>query len=132
MCAYFPDGGVRCVTWNTRGLIGSPTSSQLSREQKHVSFTRLAEINDVIYLQEVHGKDEFFQAKQILVPQFRVFGTLKPNNLNAGGSAICIHKKLFLDGGVISHVITCQGRDHTVSNHSGDSILVIVKCPFRA
>ena len=54
------------------------------------------------------------------------------DNLNAGGSATCIHKKLFLDGAVISHVITCQGRDHIVSIHSGDSILVIVKCPFRA
>ena len=130
-CAHIPDGGVRCVTWNTRGLIGSPTSSQLSREQKHISFTRLAENNDVICLQEVHGKDEFFQAVQILVPQFRLFGTLKPNNLNAGGSAICIHKKLFLDGAVISHVITCQGRDHIVSIHSGDSILVTVNVHFE-
>ena len=43
------------------------------------------------------------------------------DNLNAGGSAICIHKKLFLDGAVISHVITRQGRDHTVPIHSGDS-----------
>ena len=73
-CAHVPDGGVRCVTWNTRGLIGSPTSSQLSREQKHISFTRLAENNDVICLQAVHGKDEFFQAIQILVPQFRLIG----------------------------------------------------------
>ena len=53
------------------------------------------------------------------------------DNLNAGGSAICIHKKLFLDGAVISHVITCQGRDHIVSNHSGDSILVTVNVHFE-
>ena len=52
-------------------------------------------------------------------------------NLNAGGSAICIHKKLFLDGAVISHVITCQGRDHIVSIHSGDSILVVVNVHFE-
>ena len=86
----------------------------------------------IICLQEVHGKDEFFQAKQILVPQFRVLGTFEPNNLNAGGSAIHIHKNFFFDGAVISHVITCQGRDHTVSIHSGDSILVIVDVHFQA
>ena len=50
---------------------------------------------------------------------------------NAGGSAICIHKKLFLDGAVISHVITRQGRDHIVSIHSGDSILVTVNVHFE-
>ena len=42
-----------------------------------MSFTRLAENNDVICLQEVHGKDEFFQANQTLVPQFRLFGKKK-------------------------------------------------------
>ena len=63
----------------------------------------------------------------LLVPQFRLFGTLKPNNLNAGGSAICIHKKLFLGGAVISHVITCQGRDHIVSIHSCEDAAQTVK-----
>ena len=28
---HIPEGGLRCVTWNTRGLIGSPFSSQTSR-----------------------------------------------------------------------------------------------------
>ena len=27
MCAHIPEGGLRCVTWNTRGLVGSPSSS---------------------------------------------------------------------------------------------------------
>ena len=44
---------------------------------------------------------------------------------------MCIHKKLFLDGAVISHVITRQERDHIVSIHSGDSILVIVNVHFE-
>ena len=114
MCAYSWWRYSMCYLEYER-LIGSPTSSQLCREQKHISFTRLAENNDVIFLQEVHGKDEFFQANQILVPQFRLFGTLKPNNLNAGGSAICIHRNLFFDGNVISHVITCQGRERKMS-----------------
>ena len=29
----FPDGGFRCTSWNTRGLLGSPASSQRSRER---------------------------------------------------------------------------------------------------
>ena len=32
-CVHIPDDGLRCVAWNTRGLIGSVTSSQISRRQ---------------------------------------------------------------------------------------------------
>ena len=94
-CVHIPDGGLRCVTWNTRGLIGSLTScSQLSREQKKIYFRRLIENNNIICLQDVHGKDEFLQAIQILAPRFRLYGALKRDNANAGGSAICIHKDI--------------------------------------
>ena len=34
-CVRTPDGGLRCVTWSVRGLIGSVTSSQISRELEH-------------------------------------------------------------------------------------------------
>ena len=44
----------------------------------------------IICLQEVHGKDEFLQAIQVLAPRFRLFGAFLPDNENAGGSAICI------------------------------------------
>ena len=30
-CVHIPDGDLRCVTWNTRGLLGSVISSQISR-----------------------------------------------------------------------------------------------------
>ena len=36
-CVHIPDSGLRCVTWNTRGLIGSVSSSQISRELKFKS-----------------------------------------------------------------------------------------------
>ena len=72
------------------GLIGSHASSQLSREKKHNYLTRLAKNNDVFCLQETHGKDEFLQAIQALAPQFRLDGTFVPNNVSAGGSAMCI------------------------------------------
>ena len=67
---HIPEGGLRCVTWNTRGLIGSPLSSQLSRERKHSYFSRLTGSKDIICLQEIYGKDEFLHALQILAPRF--------------------------------------------------------------
>ena len=75
-----------------------PTTFQ---KEKHNYFTRLAKNNNIICLQEIHGKHEFLQAIQVLAPQFRLFGTFIPNNLNAGGSAICIHKKNLLPEGAI-------------------------------
>ena len=59
---HIPEGGHRCATWNTRGLVGSPFSSQTSRERKHNYFSRLTGSNDIICLQEIHGKDEFLHA----------------------------------------------------------------------
>ena len=88
-CVHIPAGGLRCVTWSTRGLIGSPASPQLSRKI-HIYFTRLTKNNDIICLQEKHGKHEFLQAIHVLAPQFRLYGTFIPNNLNAGGSAVFI------------------------------------------
>ena len=40
-CGHFPDGGLRCVTWNTGCLIGSVFSSQRNRELKLNYFGRL-------------------------------------------------------------------------------------------
>ena len=125
-CGRFPDGGLRCVTWNTGSLVGSVLSSQRNRELKLNYFGRLIENNNVICLQEVHGKNEFLQAIQVWAPRFRLFGTFIPGNENAGGSAICIHRDLLPEEAIVSHVITCQGRDHLVSIRSGRHNLVIV------
>ena len=48
--------------------------------------------------------------------------------MNAGGSAIRIHKDLLPDGAMVTHVVTCQGRDHIVS---GDRNLVVVHVHFE-
>ena len=87
-CGRFPVGGQRCTTWNTRGLVGSVLSSQKNRELKHNYFKKLLDCNNILCLQEVHGKDEILQALQVLAPNFRLFGTFFPGNENAGGSAI--------------------------------------------
>ena len=40
-CGHFPDGGLRCIAWNTRGLVGSVFSSQKNRELKLKYFRKL-------------------------------------------------------------------------------------------
>ena len=78
----------------------------------------LPRIHDVICLQEIHGKNEFLQAIQVLVLQFRLYGTFVPNNVSAGGSAICIHESLLPDRANVTHVITCVWRSHRVTSTS--------------
>ena len=109
-----------------RGLVGSVLSRQRNRELKLKYLKRLLDNNKIICLQEVHGKDEFLQAIQVLAPRFRLFGTFLLDNENAGGSAICIHRDLLPEEAIVSHVITCQGRDHLVNIRSGRHNFVIV------
>ena len=79
-CGPFLSEGLRCITWNTRGLVGSVFSSQRNREFKLKYLKRLLDINNIICLQEVHGKDECLQAIQVLAPRFRLFGTFLRHN----------------------------------------------------
>ena len=83
------------------GLIGSPASTQISR--KHIYFTRPTKNNDIILFST--------SCSQVLAPEFWLSGSFKPNNLNAGGSAACKQKNLLLEVAIVTHVVTCQGRD---------------------
>ena len=49
----------------------------------------------------------------------------------AGGSTICIRKELLLKDAIVTHMINCQGRAHTVNVQSGRQSLVIVKVHFE-
>ena len=40
--------------------------------KNHTYFSRLTKNNDIVCIQEIHGKDEFLQAIQVLAPQFRL------------------------------------------------------------
>ena len=106
-------------------------SSQANRERKRNYFKRLVADHNILCLQEVHGKDEFLQALQVLTSRFLFFGTFIPGNENAGGSAICIHKDLLTDNATVTHIVTCPGRDHIVSVQSERTKLVIVKFHFE-
>ena len=87
-CGPFLSEGMRCITWNTRGLVGSVFSRQRNRECKLKYLKRLFDANNNICLQEVHEKDEYLQAVQVLATQFQFFGTFILDNENVGGSAI--------------------------------------------
>ena len=69
----------------------------------------------------MHGKDEYLQAIQVLAPRFRFLGTFFPGDENARGSAFCIRKELLPEDAIVTHLITCQGRDHIVNNNLGDN-----------
>ena len=65
----------------------------------------------------------------------RDLGFLVPSlsgNENAGVIGyICIHKDLLPEDAIVTHMITCQGRDHIVSIRSGRQGLVIVNVHFE-
>ena len=121
---------LRCITWITRCLIGSVFSKQKNREVKLKYLKKSFINNNIVCLQEVHGKDENLQAVQVLAPRFRIFGTFFPENQNAIRSAVCIHKDLVPEEAIVTHLVTCQGRDHIVHIQSGKQSLVIVNVHF--
>ena len=102
-----------------------------NRELKLEYFRKRLDNNNILCLQEVHGKDEFLQAIQVLAPRYEFFGTSFPGNENAGGSAICIHKDLLPEDAFVTHMITCQGRDHIVNVQSVRKNSVIVNVHFE-
>ena len=130
-CGPFLSEGMRCINWNTSGLVGSVFSRQRNREFKLKYLKRLFDTNNIICLQEVHGKGEYRQAIQVLATQFQLFGTFISNNENAGGSAICVHRDILPEEAFVTHLITCQGPDHLVRIQSERHNLVIVNVHFE-
>ena len=54
-CVHILDG-IRCVVWNTRGLLESPFSIFQGKKAQPLQ-TAYSE-NDIVCLQEIHGKDQ--------------------------------------------------------------------------
>ena len=72
-CGPLLSEGMRCVIWGTGGLVGSVFSKQKKREFKLKHLKRLFDANNILCLQEVHGKNEHLQSIQVLAPRFRFF-----------------------------------------------------------
>ena len=49
-CGHFLDGGLRCITWNTRGLVGSVFSKQKNREFKLKYLKKPLDNNNILCL----------------------------------------------------------------------------------
>ena len=99
---------------------------------KYSEFVRIGTRVSIFLTAAFDVLPEFVQAFQVLAPRLRLYGTFFfPKNANAGGSATCIHKDLLPDDALVTHVVTCQGRDHVVSIRSGCRSLVIVNVHFE-
>ena len=59
-----------------------------------------------------------------------MFGTFINDNVNAGGSATFIRKHILPDHAIVTHEVSCQGRDHIVRIQSGDSVLVVINAHY--
>ena len=101
--------------------------------KKHICFTRPSKNNDIICLQEIHGKLEFLQASYSgigpSIPAIRYVHTESYERRRIG--CLCIHKNLLHEGAIVTHVVSCQGRDHIVIIQSGDRYLVVVNVHFE-
>ena len=96
----------------------------------HIVQKKLFDSNNIICLQEEHGKDEFLQTIQVLAPLFRFFGTFILER-KRGGSTICIHRDILLEEAIVTHLVTGHGRDHLVNIQSGRHKLVVVNVQLR-
>ena len=95
-CAPFLSEGLRCITWNTRILCWNCAfQTEEQRVLTQLYQKKLLDHNNIICLQEVHGKDEYLQAIQVLAPRFSFLVLLFLIMKMLGGWAICIHMDLF-------------------------------------
>ena len=65
--------GVCDVVLGTAGVSLDRFSSQKNRKLKLKFPRKLFDNKNILCLQEVHGKDEYLQAIQVLAPRFRFF-----------------------------------------------------------
>ena len=107
MCPYSGWRLLDAVLGMREGSSSAPLLVRKTPGNGHMLVSRaLPETMTSFVFQETHGKDVFFLAVQILVSQFRLFGTFTLNNVNAGGSAVLIYQNLLPDGAI------CHSRDH--------------------
>ena len=131
-CGHFPDGVLPlCCLKHSRSLVGAVLFSKTNRELKLNYFGKLIEKNNVICFRRYTGRMNSFRLSRCgprdsdyLVRSFLTMRMQKDQ-------LFCIHKDLLLEGAIVSHVITCQGRDHVVNILSVCKYLVIVIVHFE-
>ena len=106
-------------------------SKQKNRKFKLKYLKKLFDTNNILCLQEVHGKGRVSPGYSGGGSAISFFGTFFPDNEKAGGSAICIHRDNLPEEAVVTLLNMCQGRDHIVNIQSGRHNLVIVNVHFE-
>ena len=123
---------MRYVTWNTRNLVGSVLLQTEGIESSNSNLSRDPLTPTTFYVfRKCMERTNIFRLFRCCLRDFVFFGPFIPGNENAGGSAICIHRDLLPEEAIVTHLITCQGRDHLVNIQSGRHNLVIVNVHFE-
>ena len=98
-CGACLTGGLRCITWNTRGLIGSVFPNRRT-ESSNSNISRSSLTPTTSYV------SRRCMVRTSISRLFRCwlrdlgFLVLFPDKENAGGSAICIHRDLLPEGAI--------------------------------
>ena len=123
-CGPFLSEGMRCITWNTRGLVRPVFSKQKKQRIQTQIFEKTFLTPITFYVSKrCMERTNIFRLFWCWLRDFSFLGTFIPDNENAGGSAICINKDILPEGAVVSHVIACQGRGHLLNTYNvGDTI----------
>ena len=118
--------------WNTRGLIGSPSSSYISRNRSITSSADLPKTTTSYAFKKYLGRTSFIMffkcshhvSNSSLV---RLYQTMQTQVVQP----YAFNKDLLPDDVVVTHVVTCQGRDHVVNILSRCQSLVIINVHFE-
>ena len=82
-------GGLRSVTWNTWGLVGSFLSSQRNSSSSTIL--------------DAHRENQRYLSVLVSAPRSGFFGTFILGKESAGGSAKCIHRDLLPEDAIVTH-----------------------------
>ena len=77
------------------------------------------------------ARTSFFKLFKCWLHNFVYLVLFLPDNENLRGSAICIHRDFLPEEAIVTHLVTCHGRDHGVNIQSGRHNLVIVNVHFE-
>ena len=130
-CGHFPDGGLHCITWNTRGHVGSFFPRRRTESSNsHISGSSLTTTTSCVSRRCM----ERTSISRLFRCWLRSLGFLLPSFLETkmqGDRQYSFTRIFCLKDALVTHMITCQGRDHFVNVQYGRQILVIVNVHFE-
>ena len=111
-CGAFLSEDLPCITWNTRGLVGSVFSRQRNREFKLKHLKRLLDHNNIICLQKCMEKTSFSRPYRCWLRDFDslvlfyLTVRMREDRLSAFTETFCLRTLLFHMKLLVTDVIT--------------------------